>query len=109
MKTWGSHMLLTDLLLRLRRCLFVVAVGALTLLHSPVAAADTPGPNDPVANPRAVVTTAHARFTVLTPQPIRLEWAPNGKFEDPPSLVFLILNLPSLNSPTNPQRMTDAQ
>src|SRR5580693_3735402 len=105
MKTWGSHMLLTDLLLRLRRCLFVVAVGALTLLHSPVAAADTPGPNDPVANPRAVVTTAHARFTVLTPQLIRLEWAADGKFEDHASLVFLNRNLPFLNSRTNPQRL----
>src|SRR3984957_18067657 len=94
MKTWGSHMLLTDLLPRLRRWLFVVAVGALTLLHSPVVAADTPGPNDPVANPRAVGTTADARFTVLPPQLIRLAWAADGKFEDHASLVFRIRNLP---------------
>src|SRR6202522_2281859 len=95
MKTWGSHMLLTDLLHRLRRWLFVVAVGALTLLHSPVVAADTPGPNDPVANRRAVVTTGHARFTVLTPQLIRMEWAADGKFEDHASLVFLNRRLPA--------------
>jgi alpha-glucosidase (family GH31 glycosyl hydrolase) len=87
-------MLLTDLLHRLRRCLFVVAMGSLTLLHSPVEAADTPGAYDPVANPRAVVTTAHARFTVLTPQLIRMEWAADGKFEDHASLVFLNRNLP---------------
>src|SRR5580692_9109070 len=89
MKTWGSHMLLTDLLHRLRRCLFVVAMGSLTLLRSPVEAADASGRYDPVADPRAVVTTAHARFTILTPQLIRMEWAADGKFEDHASLVFL--------------------
>src|SRR6202021_1478408 len=94
MKTWGSHMLSTDLLHRLRRCLFVVAVGALTLLQSPVDAADAPGRYDPVANPRAVFTTEHARFTILTPQLIRMEWATDGKFEDHASLVFLNRRLP---------------
>jgi len=92
MKTWGSHMRLTDLLHRLRRCLFVVAVGV--LLHSPVEAADALGRYEPVANPRAVVTTAHARFTILTPQLIRMEWAADAKFEDHASLVFLNRNLP---------------
>ena len=58
MKTWGSHMLLTDLVHRLRRCLFVVAMGSLTLLHSPVQAADALDRYDPVANPRAVVTSS---------------------------------------------------
>jgi alpha-glucosidase (family GH31 glycosyl hydrolase) len=87
-------MLITDLLRRLRRGLFVMAVGALILLHSPVEAADTPGRYDPVADPRAVVTTAHARFTILTPQLIRMEWAADGKFEDHASLVFLNRRLP---------------
>src|SRR6202789_2243015 len=87
-------MLITDLLRRLGRGLFLVAVGALTLIHSPVDAADAPGRYDPVANPRAVVTTAHARFTILTPQLIRMEWAADGKFEDHASLVFLNRNLP---------------
>ncbi|MGB7754004.1 MAG: TIM-barrel domain-containing protein, partial [Candidatus Acidiferrales bacterium] len=71
-----------------------MAVGALTLLHSPVEAADAPGRYDPVADPRAVVTTAHARFTILTPQLIRMEWAADGKFEDHASLVFLNRRLP---------------
>jgi alpha-glucosidase (family GH31 glycosyl hydrolase) len=74
--------------------LFLVAVGALTLIHSPVEAADAPGGYDPVADPRAVVTTAHARFTILTPQLIRMEWAADGKFEDHASLVFLNRRLP---------------
>jgi alpha-glucosidase (family GH31 glycosyl hydrolase) len=87
-------MLTTDLLHSLRRGLFVVAMGALTLLHSPVEAADAPGRYDPVADPRAVVTTAHARFTILTPQLIRMEWAADGKFEDHASLAFLNRRLP---------------
>ena len=87
-------MLITDLLRRLARGLFLVAVGALTLIHSPVEAADAPGGYDPVADPRAVVTTAHARFTILTPQLIRMEWAADGKFEDHASLVFLNRRLP---------------
>jgi hypothetical protein len=49
---------------------------------------------DPVAQPRAVVKAGHARFTILTPQLIRMEWAADGKFEDHPSLVFLNRNLP---------------
>src|SRR5580704_12515381 len=94
MKTWGPQMLTTDLLRSLHRGLFVVAMGALTLFYTPVAAADTPGRYDPVADPRAVVTTGHARFTILTPQLIRMEWAADGKFEDHASLVFLNRRLP---------------
>ena len=94
MKTWGPQMLTTDLLRSLHRGLFVVAMGALTLFYTPVAAADTPGRYDPVADPRAVVTTGRARFTILTPQLIRMEWAADGKFEDHASLVFLNRRLP---------------
>jgi len=94
MKTWGPQMLTTNLLHRLRRGLFVVAMGALTLFPTPVEAADAPGRYDPVADPRAVVTTGHARFTILTPQLIRMEWATDGKFEDHASLVFLNRSLP---------------
>jgi len=49
---------------------------------------------NPVANPGAVVVLGRARFTVLTPQLIRMEWAEDGKFEDHASLVFLNRNLP---------------
>src|SRR6201996_3960694 len=49
---------------------------------------------NPVANPQAVVTQGNARFTVLTPQLIRMEWAADGKFEDHPSFVFLNRRLP---------------
>ncbi len=52
------------------------------------------GLDNPVANPKAVVFLGHARFTVLTPRLIRMEWAADGKFEDHASLVFLNRNTP---------------
>lgn len=42
----------------------------------------------PLADPKAVVQTPHARFTVLTPQLIRLEYSPEGQFEDRASQAF---------------------
>ena len=50
--------------------------------------------DNPVADPKAVVTAGAARFTVLTPQLIRMEWAEDGKFEDHASLVFINRRLP---------------
>src|SRR5882724_565094 len=44
---------------------------------------------NPVADPRAVVISDQARFTVLTPRLIRMEWAADSKFEDCASLVFI--------------------
>jgi alpha-glucosidase (family GH31 glycosyl hydrolase) len=50
--------------------------------------------NNPIADPKAVVTFGNARFTVLTPELIRMEWAADGKFEDHASFVFLNRRLP---------------
>ncbi len=49
---------------------------------------------DPTADPKAIVILGKARFTVLTPQLIRMEWSANGKFEDRASLVFINRRLP---------------
>lgn len=49
---------------------------------------------DPVAVPGATVTDGHARFTVLTPQLIRLEWAADDHFEDHASFIFLNRKMP---------------
>ncbi len=38
--------------------------------------------NDPVAAPEAMVVCGNARFTILTPQLIRMEWSEDGVFED---------------------------
>ena len=43
---------------------------------------------DATADPAAVVVAGQARFTVLTPRAIRMEYSPGGAFEDRPSQVF---------------------
>ncbi len=48
----------------------------------------------PVANTSAMVMASHARFTVLTAELIRMEWAEDNQFEDHSSLIFLNRNLP---------------
>ena len=45
--------------------------------------------DNPVADSRAVVVADNARFTVLTPQLIRMEWSENGTFEDRATLTFI--------------------
>ena len=49
---------------------------------------------NPIADPKAIVMLGKARFTVLTSQLIRMEWAADGKFEDYASFVFLNRRLP---------------
>ncbi|MDJ1480033.1 glycoside hydrolase family 31 protein [Cytophagaceae bacterium YF14B1] len=49
---------------------------------------------DPVANPDAIVIRGDVRFTILTSQMIRMEWAPEATFEDSASFVFINRNLP---------------
>jgi len=46
------------------------------------------------AHPEAVVVMDQARFTVLTPTLLRLEYAPDGVFEDRPSLLAVVRALP---------------
>ena len=53
-----------------------------------------PAADNPVADPKAIVTVGNARFTVLTPQLIRMEWSADGKFEDHASFVFINRRLP---------------
>src|SRR5437660_630920 len=67
---------------------------AASLPRSAVHSLQTPGLYDPVADPKAVVRVGNARFTVLTPQLIRMEWTADGKFEDHASFVFLNRHLP---------------
>ena len=82
------------LLRTFRAGLFVVGLGALLLSRSAIAATTAAGRYDPVADPRAIVIAGHARFSVLTPQLVRMEWAADGKFEDHATMVFLNRKLP---------------
>lgn len=43
------------------------------------------------------VVSGKARFTVLTPELIRMEWSENGIFEDKPTLTFIDRNLETPN------------
>ena len=49
---------------------------------------------NPTADPRAIVRAGHARFTVLTPQLIRMEWSTDAEFEDHASFIFINRRLP---------------
>ncbi len=49
---------------------------------------------NPVANPEAVVTEGAVRFTVLTPEMIRIEYSPSKQFEDRATFTVVNRNLP---------------
>ena len=57
------------------------------------AKAETENP-DPQANPEAIVTSGRARFTVLTPQMIRIQYSTSSKFEDRATFAVINRRLP---------------
>jgi len=50
--------------------------------------------NNPMAREKAIVTDGNARFTVLTPEMVRIEYSPSGKFEDRATFSVVNRNLP---------------
>ncbi len=76
--------------MRRLRVLFLL-VTVIATVAAPVAVAQE---HEPKADPAAIVVVGPARFTILTPQLVRLEWAADGAFEDRPSLVFINRRLP---------------
>jgi len=62
---------------------FLALLTALAYTLSPAIA------DNPKADAKAVVTSGNARFTVLTPQLIRMEWSADGQFEDRATLTFV--------------------
>jgi len=79
--------------------LLAVAVAVATLPHAALASRlryellDT---YESAANPAATVVVGQARFTVLTPRIVRMEWAReiDGGFEDRPTLAVINRRLP---------------
>lgn len=49
--------------------------------------------NNPMANPKSIVTCGNARFTVLTPEMIRIEYSTQGVFEDRATFTIVNRNL----------------
>ena len=62
---------------------FLALLTALACTLSPAIA------DNPKADAKAVVTSGNARFTVFTPQLIRMEWSADGQFEDRATLTFV--------------------
>jgi alpha-glucosidase len=64
--------------------------------------------DNPVADPKAVVVAGQARFTLLTPQLVRMEWSASGQFEDHASMVFLNrrLEVPAFRTATDGDWLT---
>ncbi len=50
--------------------------------------------HNPKAHPDAMVVCSDVRFTLLTPQMIRMEWSADGHFEERASFIFLNRHLP---------------
>ena len=97
-KDWTTDQLFQGKRMSLK---FATLVGllALTLAFLACARGQTTWPElsdayDPVANSNSMVVSGNARFTVLTPNLIRMEYSPSGKFEDRATTAVLNRNLP---------------
>ncbi len=64
------------------------------LILGQVAAVKAQSSMHPLANPKAVVTSGQARFTVLTPRLIRMEWTAALPFIDNATLTVINRDLP---------------
>lgn len=72
-------------------CIYTLSIAMTLGQMNPV----TPSQYDPMPNPDAVVRVPHARFTILTPSLIRMEWSADDTFEDRASQAFVNRNLPA--------------
>ena len=78
--------------MKMPKLLTLLAAAALcAAAAAPAAAKEVPNPE---ADPAATVFAGDARFTVLTPQMIRMEWSPEQKWEDHKTLTFVNRRLP---------------
>lgn len=68
---------------------FLKAAVAAIAVTTPLAFFAAEPVADPVADPAAVVRCGNARFTVLTPGLVRMEWNADGKFVDDKSLMVV--------------------
>jgi alpha-glucosidase len=76
------------------RARFLASVAVLVLVAALAPSVWAQERWNPVADPKAMVTEGAARFTILTPRLVRMEWAADATFEDHASLVFVNRRLP---------------
>ena len=86
---WHSLLPRAEVLLSLFLAAFLAAAGSTGFGQDHAGPIHPPNLYDPVADSKAEVIAGHARFTILTPQLIRMEWSADATFEDHASLVFL--------------------
>lgn len=75
-------------------CLLLMFVPWMTVPQIQAVPPRTSEQWNPVADSAAVVVAGKARFTFLTDSMARLEWSPDGRFEDRPSQVVVHRRLP---------------
>ena len=63
---------------------------------SATAVCAAPAKNEPQADKAMTVVAGNARFTVLTPRLIRMEWSADGVFEDRATLTFVNRRMPAV-------------
>ena len=73
---------------QIKRLFSLVALNAMALTAALAQVA-----NNPKANDKAVVTCGNARFTVLTPEMIRIEYRDKAAFEDRATFTVANRNL----------------
>ena len=78
------------MIVNLGKCLFLPLLFVSSFIPNVGAASGS----DPMANPEAVVTSGRARFTVLTPRMIRIQYSTKGLFEDRATFAVINRNLP---------------
>jgi len=66
----------------------------LLILSTTVVGQNLPKEFKSTADAAAIIMSGDARFTMLTPRVVRMEWSPDGQFEDRASLVFVNRSLP---------------
>ena len=71
---------------------FRIVTAVLFAVPAAQAGAQSTAPS-PLANPAAVVTCGGARFTVLTPELIRIEYSETAQFEDRATFTIVNRNL----------------
>lgn len=73
---------------------FLLRIGLLLLPVIQTITSSAQSTMHPLANPKAVIQSGQARFTVLTPRLIRMEWTSTPPFMDKPTLTVINRNLP---------------
>lgn len=74
-----------------KRVLSQSILAVLFILFTQFVFSQTP---DPKADPSAMILCGNARFTVLTPSMLRLEWNKNAEFNNQATMVFINRKMP---------------